>query len=948
PKFESVAREVCKSTISEIKECADEPVGKGYLVSCLVDHRGNITEYQCHQYITKMTAIIFSDYRLICGFMDDCKNDINILKCGSIRLGEKDAHSQGEVVSCLEKGLVKEAEERDPKVQVSELCKKAILRVAELSSDDFHLDRHLYFACRDDRERFCENTQAGEGRVYKSGPREQSHSSPAALSPQCREALTTRQKLIAQDYKVSYSLAKSCKSDLKKYRCNVENLPRSREARLSYLLMCLESAVHRGRQVSSECQGEMLDYRRMLMEDFSLSPEIILRNLGMNCQQALQTLIQETDPGADYRIDRALNEACESVIQTACKHIRSGDPMILSCLMEHLYTEKMVEDCEHRLLELQYFISRDWNELMPPGAVFSCLYRHAYRTEEQGRRLSRECRAEVQRILHQRAMDVKLDPALQDKCLIDLGKWCSEKTETGQELECLQDHLDDLAVECRDIVGNLTELESEVLLSVRYLPQDVADNQIDSGDLMECLIQNKHQKDMNEKCAVGVTHFQLVQMKDFRFSYKFKMACKEDVLKLCPNIKKKVDVVICLSTTVRNDTLQEVKEHRVSLKCRKQLRVEELEMTEDIRLEPDLYEACKGDIRNHCSTVQYGNAQIIECLKENKKQLSPRCHQKVFKLQETEMMDPELDYTLMRVCKQMIKRFCPEADSKTMLQCLKQNKNSELMDPKCKQMITKRQITQNTDYRLNPVLRKACKADIPKFCHGILTKAKDDSELEGQVISCLKLRYADQRLSSDCEDQIRIIIQESALDYRLDPQLQLHCSDEIASLCAEEAAAQEQTGQVEECLKVNLLKIKTEGCKKEVLNMLKESKESKADIFVDPVLHTACALDIKHHCAAITPGRGRQMSCLMEALEDKRVRLQPECKKRLNDRIEMWSYAAKVAPADGFSDLAMQVMTSPSKNYILSVISGSICILFLVGLMCGRITKRVTRELKDR
>lgn len=35
-------------------------------------------------------------------------------------------------------------------------------------------------------------------------------------------------------------------------------------------------------------------------------------------------------------------------------------------------------------------------------------------------------------------------------------------------------------------------------------------------------------------------------------------------------------------------------------------------------------------------------------------------------------------------------------------------------------------------------------------------------------------------------------------------------------------------------------------------------KESKADIFVDPVLHTACALDIKHHCAAIPPGKGRR------------------------------------------------------------------------------------------
>lgn len=41
------------------------------------------------------------------------------------------------------------------------------------------------------------------------------------------------------------------------------------------------------------------------------------------------------------------------------------------------------------------------------------------------------------------------------------------------------------------------------------LRQDVADNQIDTGDLMECLVQNKHQKEMNAKCSVGVTHFQL-------------------------------------------------------------------------------------------------------------------------------------------------------------------------------------------------------------------------------------------------------------------------------------------------------------------------------------------------------------------------------------------------------------------------------------------------------
>lgn len=31
-----------------------------------------------------------------------------------------------------------------------------------------------------------------------------------------------------------------------------------------------------------------------------------------------------------------------------------------------------------------------------------------------------------------------------------------------QELECLQDHLEDLVSGCKDVVGNLTELESEV------------------------------------------------------------------------------------------------------------------------------------------------------------------------------------------------------------------------------------------------------------------------------------------------------------------------------------------------------------------------------------------------------------------------------------------------------------------------------------------------------
>lgn len=81
---------------------------------------------------------------------------------------------------------------------------------------------------------------------------------------------------------------------------------------------------------------------------------------------------------------------------------------------------------------------------------------------------------------------------------------------------------------------------------------------------------------------------------------------------------------------------------------------------------------------------------------------SPPFHHFVFKGQEPWPGGKEmvLLFCLLRSCFfSSWQRFCPEADAKNMLQCLKQNKNSEVMDPKCKQMITKRQITQNTGER---------------------------------------------------------------------------------------------------------------------------------------------------------------------------------------------------------------------------------------------------------
>ncbi|XP_066290106.1 Golgi apparatus protein 1-like isoform X6 [Branchiostoma lanceolatum] len=1022
-RFDQAAYEVCKEPLAKLPECSKLETGQGLVISCLMDHKGNISNQQCHQFLVKMTSIVFSDFHLVENFVKDCTGDIQKFQCGRVSSRDEEsqiAHSQGYVINCLQKRI-------GEKDGLEVRCMKQILRVGELSADDYHEDRALYFACRDDRERFCEKITAGEGKVLKCLVQ---HKFEHDMSDDCREKLIIRQRLVSQDYKVNYGLAKKCKEDIKHYHCRVDNMPEGKFAKLSFILLCLENAIQKGRQVSGDCQGEMFDMRRQLMSDFQISPEIVLNcrkeiedlcsglqkegrtihclmqngmddsktaqnRLSKTCMIAVQSLVKEADAGFDYRMDVALQDACEPVVQTACKDIKPGDAMILSCLMEHLYTPSMVVECEEKLLELQYFISRDWrldprmyrkcakeaerlcnagpewndtNDNLPPGIVFSCLYRHVYRKDET--KLSHACAFEVRRVMHQRAVDVRLNPMLEKACLRDLGEYCSENVEKGevdvfegatlqippdQEMHCLQDNFKNLSKQCSERVGNFTQMSSQDLdldrifmmscapMIKRYC-KDIVDKEEDDGALLQCLIDNKNEHEMNKKCAAGIMHMQLIQLKDYRFSFKFKEACKSDVVKYCRNIKNKADLVNCLSEIVRNDTLMENK-HKISKDCRGQLRVELLDRGEDVRLDPKLMQECNRDIQQFCDKEQLGDARILECLKRHKKKLSDSCHVKLFNREREELTDNSVDYGFMRDCKPMVKRFCPQSDPKEVLHCLRKNKNNEFMDERCKKAITQRQIEQAEDYRLDVELQKKCKKDVPKFCRDILAESRS-TELEGRVIGCLKAKVGKNRLSPQCEDHIKELMREAAIDYRMDPQLAQGCKEEMTSWCSEEMTNPD-TGSVEECLKKKFSekKITSKMCQTQVLRLL---QEGKADIHVDPLLHQSCALDIKHYCAGIPAGEGRQMSCLLEALEDRTVHLQRDCEEKLKSRVEMWEYAAKVAPPETFNELMVQMSASPARNYFVGVICGAVFIILCLGVLTGRMTKRVRAEQKNR
>lgn len=94
------------------------------------------------------------------------------------------------------------------------------------------------------------------------------------MSAVCQEQLLRRYKIISHDYKVSKGLARACKEDIKLNHCR-RGVSEDKDVRLAQILLCLEAAYKNSTKVSADCLAEIFDHRKLLMEDYQMSPEIL-------------------------------------------------------------------------------------------------------------------------------------------------------------------------------------------------------------------------------------------------------------------------------------------------------------------------------------------------------------------------------------------------------------------------------------------------------------------------------------------------------------------------------------------------------------------------------------------------------------------------------------------------------------------------------------------------
>ena len=120
--------------------------------------------------------------------------------------------------------------------------------------------------------------------------------------------------------------------------------------------------------------------------------------------------------------------------------------------------------------------------------------------------------------------------------------------------------------------------------------------------MMDCLISHKNDADLRQdlKCRAAIEHFQIISLKNYHFTYKFKQACRPYVVRFCTSSTTKNEVVACLSEVMRNDTIKGQR-HEIPKECRQQVKAQLYQQRESIDFDPKLANACKRDLEKYCA-----------------------------------------------------------------------------------------------------------------------------------------------------------------------------------------------------------------------------------------------------------------------------------------------------------------------------------------------------------
>jgi len=854
------AEQICKSDISELRLCDEDKATPGHFLSCLVENKHNTKNIGCQRFLEKIETLIFSDFRLVANFLHACQDSVDKLSCGRSGVADNDPHTQGKTIACLEEKIDK----------VDEQCKKEIFQIAELQSESVALDKVLMQACREDMTRFCAPLMEDpkQEQVYdclminKMKP---------GMTEECRHEVSRRQKLTSQDYRVASGLTKACKADIKEHKCR-KGIDEEKVVGLSQILVCLEDAKLDGASLAGGCIREMNEYRRALMEDYSITPELVkdchsdlrehcaesgkngksihcLMQLNMDhriqaqCRKTLDEFLRGTQTEMDWDADPVLETACEEVVAAACDP-KAGKDGVLSCLMENMARDSkaMTGECRQVLMQIHYFLSRE-------VLLDHDLYRH--------------CKKDARRLCDSKDGWHKKENDPSSKLVFPCLVRNLYNNEDDEEEEEDEDDSDSLSQSCAENVERVLRLRA---MSVNLYPQIEEECRgflhmqctahTGPGEEMICLQENLHL--LPDSCRAEVVKFTEMEARNPYLHPTIFKACKATIDENCGAEDKARDgrgVLQCLERYL----IENPPGSPAAMNGKCQLVVEKWELIalQDYHFSFQFKKACGKEIKEHCHEKK-SKPEVVHCLValvvddsvlDQDQRVNQQCRDQLTFEQLQKRTKLKLNPLLEQACATDLQAHCANKQGMDAVECLKEQPHRGL-SPDCRKVLLGEEEEEAVNNQVDLPLLRNCKKEIRQHCM---------SANESNLVDCLAEFAQDFDFDGKCLNVLKKRITQHTQDYRLNPDLNRACHKDIAKYCGDVINHDKENffeGKVLFCLKevysrnINLL---AKPCRRQVQRMVRESQLSA----IDPQIQEKCPNSLSK-CAAQQAGDSKE------------------------------------------------------------------------------------------
>ncbi|KAJ9518654.1 hypothetical protein QJQ45_018663 [Haematococcus lacustris] len=639
---------------------------------------------------------------------------------------------------------------------VSDACREDVYQFKIQRSTNINLNVPLARACKVDAEQHCNITwffgfRAGQVITCLRDVKD-------LLAPACKRQVFAIQKDAAEDYRADAALYKACKDDATRL-CSDVKLGGGR------VQACLRDHQL---QLHWPCEEQLFRQEMENADDIRLSVR-----LYKTCLKAKKRFCADVEPGAARVKDCLEQHRNEAGFDPACK--AEVDDMIAHRVRDLKLDNRLRKSCELDIMTTCSAPDMHQDEL-DEASVVNCLQDFIHDIQVEA------CRKQVLKYQELAAEDIRFNSPLATACSKDRQAYCANVPPgSARVIRCLMKARGRLSAHCKAVLFD-EEVRFSSNIDFQYpmkkactaemarFCKDVAHG---DAQMIRCLQQNKHQQGFSKACREEVQLYEQEATSDYRLNARLATACVKDISQLCPGQCQAQDGEVCGGRVLR--CLIEQRASLTSPACQQEVLYFAKMEVSDYRNDVILALACRADVDRLCGEVEPGEGRVHQCLRAHRNQLSEDCRKEELLLEELargvccaasshvmllarvgildsaqEAESVELQPGLMKVCKDERSMFCQSVvpGGARMFRCLAEKMGDSDFGEQCRDQVLAKLKRRQANWRLDPPLRKACRAAVHERC-----QEQDKQQQEnGTVYLCLAHAYSD--LDEGCQKEL--------------------------------------------------------------------------------------------------------------------------------------------------------------------------------------------------